>query len=430
MRIVVALGLGLASLLSGCANPALQDHPPALHAFRAQMTQGGGFFTLELRAAEQITDRNGESRLAYPLIETRKAISLTSITYYLDSTLHVVALDRRCFDGGDDCQKHVRRDWSVQGDLPPFGVAFPKIIQEDGNLTYLAARTASTVSFQWSDTVAGHVLKVDSGRQFPGLLDTQRGPFLYGQNRWVPDAPNVTVEKYVDDGAISGAAAWPMVAPHLGAQPWKGLLFPGEDQDDFGVGFTPREFLDAVVDFRANHGASFGHSDCFLFFQLDVIPATPDPLSSRPARKGVVSFLSGQEHEFLTYAVTGTSDLLGRKQFTVTLDRTAPSLRNCAEPMSSPWPSLTSEDFLRRARLYGADTSHPTSFWVQAYAPSRIPWQPELGWQFYHLDYEPPYARFSGAATYAPYGLSMDANTGWTNVVDTNPETVNAPWVW
>ena len=424
MRAWALLGVALlGAALPGCAlPPGVGEHDLAdVHGFTARLERADASrATLVLDGPVAAPDRDLVLRRAYRLGVTEQPPEgppFPPRTYYLDAGLRVVAVEDACVGARQDCANVSTTTWSAQGALPPYGVGLPAILSTAGSLVSFANRTPVAVPHTlWSD--GGRVVLDVQLVSGIGLEGVEPGPLSYDGGQWVPSGGGQTVTDYVRGPALEKADGWPLGATSLPAAAWRGRMFPGEEADDFGVGFAHVAFLDALE--NATGGPVAGGRACVLAYHLGL---------SGPARANASSataelFVLGEDGLVARHEVRAMREADGTARFETALRASFPTDATCAQARRSPWPAIDSAAFARAADAIPLSVQEPLRFSFQVGLPRFLaPRAPEQGWHTFSLFWVPAYAQgLQGPVIdYTDYQVTMDAHTGWLESATAHP---------
>lgn len=426
--------------LGGCANPPLSVYrgpAPVLERFAVEYALNeGGVLKFRLEDPKLVMDRDGERRWAYALVNDQGEGFV--VIYYLDASLRVVRVDAPCIDRDDRgvCQFY-RVDWRYQGLLPPVGI---------GLLWHLGRGSAVDYSF-WNMahsivptvTQDGDVVDVslsDYGARAYSVLELngrfrfrsgQVTPFEFVLPRH-PDVPWLAGYRvsYEALGSMSREAdVWPKSIEFPAPAPRQGLMFPGEERDDFGVGVSHRGAVEGFL--RSNDEArASAERGCIVNYNLGfpsrpssgLLPTTETETNFR------TSIVDEGKEEAVRWTFTRRRTVL-EETYSGKSDDTFDVPGGCAAVNRSPWPSVNSAQFLDAAKTVPISHQGKMNFVYGRSPPRLVPFPPETGWDKFYLQYIPAYVDLNSSfALIIPYTIEMNANLGWFEQVKVHPADV------
>lgn len=261
---IISAYVALVTLLGGCVSSDYTDAPAGpLHEMKAEWEhESGARTTIALDAPEEVMDREGSLRLAYPLTILNGNLMEK---YYLDGELRIGRADFVEDDG-----LLINRRWqSYVGLPPPLGIGLSHMIKEEGKLHY---------SGLWGEIVLPHQYQVD-GRVETATVNLEGAPysvkeilrhssFKYVDGRLVPERPGWKLLNYEVGEELPSIPRWPPMldAPARGAAN-DHVLFPNEENDFFKVGFSAAELMTELAHRSSNAKAYLEHG-CFIYYGL------------------------------------------------------------------------------------------------------------------------------------------------------------------
>lgn len=386
------LGLLLVTCLAGCQD---SSDPPLL-GFRATVGDDGRT-VLELDGPVTTMDRDGTLRQAYRLVEQRGNANPT--IWYLDATFHVVRLDFEC--GHNDCAHYTTRVFFAQGRLAPYGIGLDHL-RASGELVDWSGRQPVAVA---SDFEGGNRLTIHPQAQY------RAGTYHYPGGRLLPDGPT-PVASYEARAPLGAADVWPIdVALPTAAAPSM-LLFPEADQDVFGVGASPVQWLKALRAENDDADNILATGGCISEFEQPLYGGlSSGPLATPSSRARFVLLDSnGREQEF---EVSYTTNLLGQRDYEVTTGTIkGRDDLTCADIARSPEPMQTPTSFLARVDALALSTQGRSSFGF-LYTPLEGR-PPEASIARYALSLIPAHVNLQASSvSFLAYSVEVDPWTGW-----------------
>jgi hypothetical protein len=446
---------------AGCLGQA-PFHPVPLFPLKAFTVQvdwarnetRSGPWTWSLQEPHRIVDRDGERRLAYPLVVTNPADDPSRPpfrhTYWLDEELRFVREDIVCqnpsqiVDG--DC-KYAEVLYGRQGALSPLGIGWPGLLKPSAAGSWVLPYS------RWSQPVVdvpvsvhrtaagGLVLEVAADPYVPAgsqLAIADSFFYLKGRYEYPPDSilPS-RVTRVGQDGsrfaaalskvewgnALPSAERWPRETPTATKMDRSWKMFPGEDRDDFGRGFTHQQARDWLVE-NSPEARADADQDCLTFYRVHLLrPRELPVIGSDSWEEFQFQFTIGEENRVHHWQFDRHqhSDLFGTQTTYGNLQGhqgSGDGLLPCSKVRSALWPTVSSGDFFRLASqvpvrafenrmstfLYGRE---PSLWEGRAYGP-------ETGWwTYYTVTFRPSYKDDPFFASYKLYRISMEAAHGW-----------------
>lgn len=386
----------LSLALSGC----IDDGPPSVEAFSTQAPRafsavvttidGSTSGYANLSGPVKIINRAGNEVDAY-LYETAWARDggFGYRQHYLDGDLRRIVSVYGCGFIPVDCETWRQWDWEGEGRLPPDGLAYPNLVAA-GDLTSRAV--GKEISIPWRDEVDNKVrlvLHVD-----PRWPHEDPVAYRYVQGRLLPDGPDFQVDEYEDRGPLPEIDAQALPREPLPPLPWEGIMFPGENEDPFGVGATHREIATFAFPDVAD-----GNNTCVESYELqpnrggepsnDLLPVSLPSSGQDVTANARVRAVSGTNVTEKHVTVLRNT-LNGSVSMTGSSGATGHASLSCLEMSRSPWPQTSMETGMRVASdVVGSDQlavfTHDIGFMAR-YANQT----PESGLHNVQFDFLPP----------------------------------------
>lgn len=445
--------------LSGCFGKAPIVVPRfPLHAFTAKISVTGEEEdrVLTLGNPVRITDRDGTHGTAYPLAftfaETPPQVDPARKSwFYLDGSLRVVRDGSVCQnlvetkDG--ECKYH-GLSWRDQGDLPPLGIGWLQLLKgasSSARLDYSRWTINFSAAVQIQQESDRIILTADGPQPAENEWLDASGRYEYEPGAMIPSKITKTIRyeggntkqyevqllDYQEGPELAPADVWPKSTAPPPNPTRDGVLFPGEAQDDYLVGFTHKQALDWLLAKSPQAKSLLDGQGCLASYNLRVPAAQRPtvPLSTYGVADVSVALVDDTRSGYKwTFSWTATAtplgtdykfDSLSQEQFEWTT--------GCKERTGSPWPSVTSAQFLRFTNAMPITNNPEGSKWFSAFEfhlwDKAIP--PSSGWREYSRIWTPAHVDLSqGVVGYRPYGVQYEAEHGWMEVFDAHPGDV------
>lgn len=418
-------------ILAGCldsSDAGLAGPAPLLELVKAKYVLADGkSFQMSLTEPVRILDRDGEHRLAYPLVEKHDSFPDQPIIYYLDDSLHVVRVDSPCINKVQGvCQYH-HVNWQFQGVLPPLGAGLLWHLQGGAAVSYSVWNEAHVTvpsvvrsNGQVRVTIADYSSRVPSNTS--GLLSAN-GFYAFDEGDLLPSsfAVGAGSDRRVGArlsherlGPLPPAEGWPRIATPPSPRPREGRMFPGEVRDDFGLGVPHLEALEWLLNTSAKAREMLDGGGCVVGFTAapkEDPPATNDLLKQDSIRFRIeIVDVVGRATMWQFHRDTSVLET----KYAMDDEDAIRWKAGCVEVRRSPQPIVSSTEFFGTSTRVLVSHTGRVSF-TFGVAPSSAPvWLPENGWDQYLRQYRPAFVDPAEAVvTYSPYTIMMNANQGW-----------------
>lgn len=448
-------GFSLAGCLSGDDLDIQRDGP--VKSFTAIYARGGSDveWALEFDGPWQVMDRDEKHRMAYALTAypLEPGVTTNRFVYYLDDDLQVVRVDRVCHmkNADDECTHH-RSSYAQQGTLPAYGAFWRHHVDDEGVMKY----STWAAELQIQPTVHQHedgsfTLEVETGMALAPVRGGHSvlGTYTYEGDTQIPvrftqasvesEGFSYRLVSYEEGAQLDKADRWPK---ETGPAPWRdrsARVFPGEDEDPYGSGSTPKEARDWLLG-NSDSAADLYKKGCVQVQSydppspiLDFSHASGTPLQEDTYRHKIRILLPDTGFGRV-WTVAYKTGLLG-SHYEIEREDTFnhPGGMACQDLHDAPEPSMSMAQFIERTDAFPV-TAHGTGNFVYAVGGLGSPeggWyvvhHPEEGREFYTRQYIPGFVDLdAGVVSYTPYYLDYLAAPEWITEFLVHPDDVKS----
>lgn len=385
----------------------------------------GKVIRVALEGPTRITDRDGERRLAYPLVFADPSEpNPPQLVYYLDTSLHVVRSDLPCQKVQGVCQYYTV-DWLSQGVLPRWGIGLLWFLHREPTIFYGTWNEPNSTTPQ---------VKFVNDEILVSVADYWgRGSYVFRHGELFPLRFVHTWPSNRDSAEEGERTAYERIEPLAPADEWPkavgfpepltrtGVMFPGEDRDDFGNGHPHREALDWLLNSSSEARSTLDRGGCVVRFMATPAPNPPDSLD--PFQRDQMTFgvtIVGSDRKATDWTFERSDSKLGSSYSTPEGDR-RDWTQTCDQANTSPWPKLSSTEFFELTkRIPVSQVERPWFIWGRGRASAA-----ESGLDSYLMQYRPAFsAGGEGVASFTPYTVSISANHAWWWSMMIHPDDV------
>jgi hypothetical protein len=410
-----ALGLlAIAWLLAGCTSAGPQV-PERMEGFVATVQDGSGQASVvSLGGPVHIRDATGAVVEAYRLEVADASSGRVVVTHYLDGELRLIRSDTPCIES--DCEHYEVVSFIGRGALAPLGLGLDQMVAR-GNVSGFASRAWTAYPYA-ADSADGLTVDIREGDRF-----LASGRYRFHEGRRLPDGPQARVVDYEPKGVLPAVAAIrpPAVPPPDGLE-----LFRGADQDPFGVGASPQDFLTALRE-SSQEARSMLQGGCVVEFRLQLAPVEQTVGGTVISSETRVSFvLVGADGAARRFPVSHIQSLAGGR-FEVGNASSVDAGIECAEAGRNPAEAMDLSAFEQRFHAlldaHGAVTGFSFGYADLGGVTGRPPERSYERWRFE--------AKPEGAwvgSRFSLYIVEVDPSTGWVEAVTSAPGAYDMPW--
>lgn len=399
-------------VLAGCVGQ--EDHPldpytvSTPEGFTAEIKfENGSEGTLSLQGPSEIPDVDYTSFSAYTLVEEAGEFKQT---WYLDANYRVVAHVGNCRHGfAGPCDEYDNWNWLRQGELNPMGIGFPDLIKSD-DFNMLSGGNVTFVEWE-SENLEDDVLHVTV--QMPDYWKPEKvreETYEYAPGRLLPNSDTWHVLDYEAGKPLERADTLELPREPPQESSWQGLMFDGENEDHFEIGFSHREIVESAY-------PELGETTeiCVKDYYLRLFDQSEENLL------GVVPFNFGEDRIASAFVSVWTEGKEKTSEVEVYRDRFDGSVRiesspfssgsvkeSCSDMYRSPWPSLNLTEGMEFVESLDISGELGVRMFNHHVGGQRMVFQePEHGWHSWRFGFRPYTVGPGEAAIYTNYEVGF-----------------------
>lgn len=440
MKVLLAI-IVVGTVFSGCVNlddSAPESITPVL--FEASYeTPEMGHLDLVLSGPESIHGRDGNSTEAYTLSVDGTSLP-TPFQFHLGGDFRLLRYDLVCAGVVEGECAHAEAIWAYDGSPSPFGLSFRADPGSDWSINGIHQDfTLETIYGNNHDTIAVS--------DYPPSEIVLFGDWINGEYHYSPGEFLPTKMIFEDEG---GTLEWnrtsyePLSPIHdllpqtAGAavpdsRTKSGMMFPGENEDDMGNGIPHIRAVEELTDRSTSADSSLADGGCITAFTNRPSGEDESPVES------VQNSVYGDSPDWFDVRIQDAPPPGSAREWPVAYQESlvdddwsvgeaetvAPLPQNCAAIEQSPWPKMSSTEFIDLTTRLPISHIGTTAFAMTIASEDKPGVSAETGFYRYMTAYRPEYTQGEeGSVSFVNYRVGFDPHRGVLDYIRAHPDDI------